>query len=166
MKQPQKNKLGATPGKLALVGVLAVVLVLVIMAQMPTDSAPVNLSLNRVAVDSQVAPVNKNEKKIAADKSDSKPQQEAREWPRKNLATALAHDPFALPTWKDRPEALANNNSPGLLATLQEQGASILMIGTTEKSATIGDQRVQVGDILDGYKITDITDEGIVLDKL
>jgi len=161
VKQPQKNKLGVTRGKLALVAVLSVVLVVVIVQQLPEGAAQPD---ETAAAAAELRPTNtKSEAAIAT--SNAKSNADMRPWPTSDVATAIANDPFALPEWVDRPEAVQNDNA-NLLADLQEQGASIVMIGTGEKSARVGDHRVRVGDVLDGYRITDITDQGIVLDKL
>ncbi|MGI9427242.1 MAG: hypothetical protein ACR2NM_01195 [Bythopirellula sp.] len=159
------EKAGATPAKLALIGVLSLVLVGVIIMQLPEATS----GLSTPETPAQLANTKKTEKK---DSSDGRKKQQLRPWPNSNLATTLANNPFAQPNWAmvgevaDPTAAVATADVPGDLAELQEQGASIVVIGAGRKLAEIGDQRFDVGDILEGYRVTDITTQGILLDKL
>ncbi len=158
--------MGATPGKLALVGVLVVVLALVIVKQLP-EGKPVNIAAqhakNNKANNTQAVVTTKKQGKLAP-------------WPEIKLLKTLASNPFAPPSWdveKHKKNAVvATRDAPGELAALKEQGTSIVVIsqagekGKEKKTATIGETKYQVGDILEGYQITDITTLGIHLNKL
>ncbi len=159
--------MGATPGKLALVGVLIVVLALVIVKQLP-EGKPGNIAAQqakkqKTSSTQAVVTTTKKQGKLAP-------------WPEMKLSETLTSNPFAPPSWdveKHKKNAVvATSDAPGELAALKEQGASIVVIsqagekGKEKKTATIGETKYQVGDILEGYQITDITTRGIHLNKL
>lgn len=160
-----KEKIGATPGKLALIAVLAVVLVVVVVGQFPkkpnvaarpAETVTAAANLQKAIVDDQPLSVD--------DLSNSRP------WPEFSLKESVVYDPFKKPDWI-AVESVATttedeSNDPEALSRLQKLGASIVVITDQGKTATIGTQQVQVGDILEGYRITDITTEGVVLKEL
>lgn len=155
------EKHGATPGKLALVGVLCLVLVVVVVRQLP-ESAP---SVPRaVAAKPQGQP--KGESKPSPQKTKEKKELPA--WPQKTLHDALASNPFKLPVWARQleTEAVASGAELGDLLEIQQQGASVVVIGDAVKSASVGEQTYYVGDVLEGYRVVDITTQGILLDKI
>ncbi len=161
----QLKKMGATPGKLALIAVLVLVLFGVIVKQLPS-SAPEKVN-TAPAIAQSLDSKQSGTTNVNAEKSNVESELPA--WPVINLTETLANDPFVLPRWAVQevpPEVIAVNDEPGELAELQEQGASIVVISKEKKSATIGEQKLQVGDILEGYRITDITTQGIFLHKL
>lgn len=166
INKQQLEKMGATPGKLALVGILSLVLVGVIVMQLPksnpspvaTQAAPSRAPSRAKAKQPVSTPANAT----VANKQTREPQP----WPQTDLSELLSRDPFALPTWAVQEKEAAAKQQPSELVELQKQGASIVMITKDGKSATIGDQKVSVGDVLEGYRITDITSQGIILDKL
>jgi len=165
----QLEKMGATPGKLAIVGVLTLVLVMVIAKQFP-ESTPGNTELSRAVV-SQAKAEKASTNNLTTNNLTAKklsPESKFPVWPDMNLAETLASDPFATPSWAIRknPIVVATDNSREELLALQEQGASIVVIGKATKSATIGEQKIYIGDLLEGYRVTDITTNGIFLDKL
>ena len=159
----QLEKMGVTPSKLALVVVLSVVLVAVIVMQLPDESTtPSVVSDRSSSSQKKLKPV---KPEVATESSTKQMRTDLPSWPKVTLAQALVADPFKAPDWAvpvkaERPEG------EGDLAELQEQGVSIVVITSDFKSARIGDQKVQVGDVLEGYRITDITADGILLDKI
>ncbi len=160
------DKIGATPGKLALIGVLVLMLILVIVKQLPegvseyADTSPTTAA-QRTTKTEMVRPI-----KLPGKSSQN--ERELTSWPEIKISETLANNPFTPPSWvvQEEPAVLANNEDSGELAELQQQGASIVVIGQEEKSARIGDQKLHVGDILEGYRVTDITTQGIFLNKL
>jgi|GEM_PF-6244689 len=160
MKSTKQNQLGATPGKLALVGMLAAVLGMVIVKQLPQHESHQQgaTTAHKRFHHEKNRPEKNSEVTIPAQKQNA--------WPSGDLAVALVNNPFQLPTWAATKPRITAERPAGQLAKLQQQGASIVVIGTEQKSATIGEQRVHVGDILEGYQITDITSQGVVLNKL
>lgn len=165
------EKMGVTPGKLALVGVLTLVLVMVIAKQFP-ESTPENTKLSPAVVSQPQAKAEKastnnlTTNSLTAKKSS--PESNFPVWPEIDLSETLASDPFATPSWaiQKEPIVVATDSGPDEFLALQEQGASIVVIGKGTKSATIGEQKLFIGDILEGYRVTDITTNGIFLDKL
>jgi hypothetical protein len=161
-----------------LVGVLSLVLGVVVFQQLPSSrpqSEPHNESSSPAVVSrerptrrqrgsaqaaSQTASSTKEQEKT------DQPQPTVPRWPESPLPETLANNPFRLPAWAADNESLAGGEGPSELLPLQEQGASIVVIGNEVKSATVGDQTYHVGDVLEGYRITDITTQGILLDRL
>jgi len=159
----QLDKIGATPGKLALMGVLALALVVVIVKQLPKGAAD---DLGTVAAASQQAAT--QQASSANPSASPETQKELPPWPEISLTETFASDPFAPPAWVDQeePAAPVADKGPDRLAELQKQGASIVVIADGRKSARIGEEKFGVGDILDGYQVSDITTQGILLNKL
>ena len=153
------NRYGATPGKLALIGVLAVVLAIVIVRQLP-DRTKKNLAAQPAANASSQK--TENDDTVDSEKRDLPP------WPEFNFTKTIAHDPFAQPSWIAQEESgqRTNHDDSVELAALQQQGASIVLIAEDRKLATIGKRKIGVGDLVEGYTITDITTDGIILNKL
>ncbi len=165
------EKMGVTPGKLALVGVLSIVFVMVIAKQFP-ESAPENTAVSSTVISQPLAKAEKasTNNLTTNNLTTNTAQQESKfpVWPEIDLSETLASDPFATPSWaiQKEPVVVTTDSGPDELLALQEQGASIVVIGKGTKSATIGEQKFSVGDILEGYRVTDITTHGIFLDKL
>ena len=165
-----KDKLGATRGKLALVGLLALTLVGVVVKQLP-ESPPERASLEQTSAQAK----GNSETSLASADSENrtllitdKGREQSPLWPESNLAETLANNPFALPSWakQEKLVEVEESSQTSDLAELQEQGATIVVIANGEKSATIGENRYFVGDVLAGFRVTDITTQGILLDKL
>jgi hypothetical protein len=174
--------MGATPGKLALVGVLAVALVLVIVVQMPDDS---NVAQTATASVGKKPELDKSsDDKTESDKGTELSEQTAndklpRHWPELTMETITALDPLTAPPWyiaaahiepaKEQDNlslALAEEEArAAALATLQQAGATIVLISNGERIATIGDQRIRIGDNIEGFQVSDITDQGVVLTR-
>lgn len=167
--QTKLERLGATPGKLALVAVLAIVLVVVIVKQLPSRSP----ARQATASAAKKLPVPNTKAVVKPTESprntpQTKKQQE-QIWPKVNLDDFLAHDPFRTPLWAVQQTETTDpteTDEPGKLDELQKQGVSIVMIAEGAKAARIGENKVHVGDVLEGYQITDITSQGVVLNKL
>ena len=161
----QLERMGATPGKLALIGLLSTVLVAVIVKQLPKGETE-SLHTSSTAIPQQLAQTAEADPKDVNSKPDHL--REKTTWPVVKLSEALACDPFEPPTWAVQEQRIDTTESGqhGVLADLQKKGASIVVISAGRKSAKIGPQRIHVGDILEGYQVTDITTQGILLDKL
>ncbi len=161
------EKSGATPGKLALIGVLSLVLVAVIVGQLPESSH------NSPQSASVVPPQTANQEENATSLVQVTPAKDkVSAWPEVSLELALENDPFQRPSWiqreqpvPDPTESVPRENQTEL-AELRKQGASIVVIGQQQRSATIGEQEYFVGDLLEGYRVKDITPQGILLDPL
>ena len=160
-----KDTIGATPGKLALIAILAVVLGIVMVNNFRGGSA--TASAPRDKTENDVADVDKNS---TPTKEMSDTEESARPWPQVSVEIAKANDPFRKPAWMAKPSiedvAVDQRADPEALTQLQEQGASIVVISGGTKTATIGERQVRVGDVIDGYRITDITTRGVVLQEI
>jgi len=194
------KRIGATPGKLALVGVLAVALITVIASQLSNSTAAPQLARraptlvrkqsNQTTTPNQ--PNNSSSKTIQAQtrlsQSKSSPNSvertsESPTWPDLPLETIVAADPFATPPWLKQARTdtqvgptdnqLATEEArraqkaqkAQALKKLQEQGITIVVIAADDKRATIGKQTVRIGDHIEGFVITDITKQGVVLSE-
>jgi len=192
-EQNLMKRSGATPGKLALVGVLAVILVAVIVGQLPEKTAAPELANKRPAshrkhnTQKPTPTLLKNipgksrfEKTNTSTNSKEQPLQKPT-WPKLSLKTIVAFDPFAPPTWLTQARTAEQSGDPeGLylsetsrqkrkdevLEKLREQGTTIVVISAEEKRATIGEQSVRIGDRIEGFLITDITKQGVVLSEI
>lgn len=183
--------MGATPGKLALVGVLAVVLVAVVVGQWPDATRPPKLALRRPTPSSNQLnpqqaflqktiqePSQRNDSSLSTNASGRSPEPQA--WPELSLETIVAFDPFAEPQWLSAARTADQTGDPHglllseearrshkaeLLEKLRGQGTTIVVITSNEKRATIGKQSVRIGDHIEGFLITDITKQGVVLSE-
>ncbi|WP_425397158.1 hypothetical protein [Aeoliella sp.] len=162
------KRVGATPGKLALIGVLAAILGYVVLSQLPSggsssaESAPSSPRLPRSA-----AKANSNKSKT--------PVAERQAWPKPNLEQAVASDPFARPQWaqvaqaepaetaaSDRPMTAQAAESQAL-AKLRAEGAAVIVVLDGKPLALVGERQIRIGDRLEGFYVQDITESGIVL---
>lgn len=87
---------GATPGKLALMGVLALILGYVIISQLP-GKKPAAISLRSAPPLTGVTSPQTNQ----ADPVTTAPQRKA--WPKLKVSQAVVHDPFAAPPGHNLP---------------------------------------------------------------
>jgi len=170
--------IGATRGKLALVAVLAVVFVGTIASQFTSSSSiAAKPSTNRAqdakgphtAHDTKTIPETSAEK--IPKSSDTKP------WPHLSIDQIVAFDPLAKPYWylaatnsmnpAEQEESLVDTQeeNPLILAELQQQGTTMILITNNQRIATIGGQELRVGDRIQGYQVSDITARGVVLTK-
>lgn len=163
MKQiTQLEKMGATPGKLALIAVLASVLVFVIVRQLPSRGSGQSSSTQVQAHARATEEVSQEPQQALVTESE----EAELPWPPLDMIELLAIDPFSTPSWAVQPETDADQTEATDLVQLQKQGVSVVMITEEGKTASIGERNVHVGDVLEGYQITDITAQGIVVHKL
>ncbi|MCA9230680.1 MAG: hypothetical protein KDA57_08510 [Planctomycetales bacterium] len=183
------QRTGATPAKLALVAVLAIVLVTVIVVQLPENQpalepaqAHSTASANQPNQQINGKPIQEKPNQELSKDPDTKRPTGPREWPELSIDGAIAFDPLAAPEWLVA--AMEANDDSGVrnrfvsevqrqarnaevLAQLREQGTSIVVITNTgEKRATIGEQSLRIGDQIEGFQITDITKQGVVLSEV
>lgn len=177
-----RERIGATPGKLALVGVLAVVLVMVIVVQLRSSSstskmktAPVSELPGRKTTTDEAA-VATSAPQSQEKNSEEKP---PRNWPELTMNAITAFDPLDAPTWyltAANFEETSDQTGPTLtsaedqahavaLEALKQAGTAIVLIANGERIAMIGERQVRIGDSIEGYEVSDITDQGVVLTK-
>lgn len=169
------KKIGATPAKLAVVGVLGVVFLAVVVPQLRGKSS------GMAAADSRRTKKTKSKEqaeqqpeKPVNPSTDANPKSRAvHEWTKIPFEQIVSYDPLAAPGWfveavavpeiteldDDRDNAVA-------LADLEKQGANIVVIANQRRIASIGSQTVRVGDLIEGYQVSNITTEGVVLTEL
>ena len=180
---------GATPGKLALIGVLAVILVGVIVRQLP-ESPPVQQA-NSSSTTTQPDPQHRRPRATGSasvekkeNHTDSKESETVeipvRNWPKIKIDYFLTYDPFATPEWlvevrnTESPdeesarlakEELKQKRKQEIIQALQKEGAKAIVYSGTEKRASIGEHTLRIGETYEGLKIIDITRHGIVLSE-
>lgn len=170
-KKKKKKQGGATRGQLALIGILSVVLVIVIVAQLPDASDNATPSLSK-------KPRRTPRRNVVATSSEKNAVDEhaaTYEWPDYQVDKVAQFDPLAPPEWYRgavevhvrQPEvAQAKEVVEKLeLEDLQKSGANIVLIDGKQRIATVGEQTIRVGDKIDGYQVSEITDQGVVLTK-
>ena len=113
----KRNKAGATPGKLVLIGVLAVVLIGVLYIQFGGSDTATSRSARKPksAQPAAARPVpTKETVEAAATSGDDTVQQAIDEaaWKSPDLATVVAYDPFALPYRFPQPQTPRNGRAP------------------------------------------------------
>lgn len=184
MKKPaKKNRGGVTPAKLALIGVLAVVQVVVIVRAVLQSSKPVAAAVE----ESESHSVGESKSRRGGRKTSQtgratesiEPRPSTLDpptspdpptaWPENSLQDALTIDPFQKPTWiaVTAPARTQDETAQdGTMEQLKQQGASIVIVSGDKKAATIGDEQYHVGDVVAGYQVTDITTRGVEFTKL
>ncbi len=173
------STLGATPGKLAAVALLAAALVAVVLFQAGGSAGTVDTPRERGDVrevprppdpDSLAAPA----APLAASEVERRPFLEI------TLETAIAYDPFApVPALAElvaasaaefnRLEAAANEPDgrsrriDQTVAALRDKGVQMILLGQDDELAIVGDRAIRVGDVIDGLEIISIHPQGITL---
>lgn len=169
------KRIGATPGKLALIGVLALVLGYVVISQLPgggsssAESEPPSPRVPRRAAKSTTSDSTRSSEAVAVREA----------WPQPDLEQAVATDPFAQPLWARTDQAAAGESSPQqsaaqvaqsaeaaksqALAKLRAEGAAVIVVLDGKPLALVGERQVRIGDRLEGFYVQDITESGIVL---
>lgn len=160
---------GATPAKLATVGVLVAVLGFVIWNQVSGGAKPAIAKTTRQPI-SPTQKVTEAAPKSAAVATSEQAAAEIREWPKLKLENVVKNDPFATPMWYLMAQAEETGGQAGslvrsaqVLEELKKQQNKIVVITTADRIATIGEQSFRVGDTIEGFQISEITRSGIVL---
>lgn len=103
-------------------------------------------------------------------KAEAKP----KTWPHVSLDAALAHDPFSSPLLTAQTaaaEADENNAAPppeesASLLALKQGGVSMIVREGASIVATVGERKLRVGDVIDGYRVVAIEMDGVVLQRV
>lgn len=170
MSQPRVN-VGATPGKLALVGVLAVVMVIVIASNWPSAAAPPDADATLAAeppgpgvVATSAVTTNLQEPVPVGPFGEFA---EDHHWPELSMKEVTAIDPLAVSAWAV-PLAAASEQSldeqEQVEALISGENAIILVSGD-KRIARIGDREYQVGDVVGHLQISEISAKGVVLSE-
>lgn len=171
MTTAKQDKIGATPAKLALIAVLAIVLMLVLFNQ-PDNTPPSSVAQPEEKSETTQRTSPKAGKAEQADEA-STPEMllpDYPDWPLYALDQIIEFDPFSAPPWLQARSASISTDQlksdRETLRKLKQQGASIVVITLDKKTATVGDQEFRIGDVVAGHQIIDITTRGIILREL
>ena len=170
MNRAKCDRIGATRGKLALMGVLAVVLVCVLASNFRGSATELALTapspaaapgeLAGAAAESVEASGPSPFGEFAADG----------DWPQTNVETIVDFDPLAAPPWKavsevTRADAANADTTEQTLEQVQQATNAIIFISGGQRVARIGTQDYHVGDMVGRFQITDISSAGLVLSE-
>ncbi len=188
MANPQaSSKRAATPRQLVVIGVLAVTLAAVLIAQFGVPSAGPKQADSRGAGAKPAGPATAAPAPMPATASASAPsvvapaRPPAPPWPTFSADAAAQYDPFAMPEALTRqltearksPDALKSNNPASTrnaradsLAALRSKGTAAVLRSERGAAAVIGSRVVRVGDVVEGYRVVSIDPQGIMLEPI
>jgi hypothetical protein len=181
MNALQRDRVGATRGKLAVIGLLAVVLVGVLASNFRGGAdAGAELAVSSAAARrrSRPQPVDDAANTPAEPDPSATPETESpfgkfaadADWPSYSLDELVRFDPLAAPMW-NAPAVAASGGAGGgeshaaALQELQQAQNAIILVSGNERVARIGSQEYRVGDAVGPYLITGISSAGIVLSE-
>lgn len=186
------RRLGVSPDKLALIGVLAVVLIAVIYIQYGPSSDGDVASATRAARQAPHLPSRSkpaHASTLQARLEDSLPHYSDsyldQQWTTPDLAGVIRHDPFALPSRfpqqasatpslevievdeSAEAERLARkvDEIRAKLTELQQRGVRVIVDGRKEAAAIIGNLTVRIGDQIEGFTVTSIDADGVYIER-
>lgn len=172
------ERIGATPGKLLLVAMLAIVLVAAWMYQVGGSSTAGTPPGPRETRRKPGLP----EKPPVAGAQGGAERCETAVVRKISLEEALRHDPFALagPLAQTVAAATAESKNSGkplgevddperrvkqAISAVRSKGVKMVVLGRDENLALVGDRPVRVGEMLEGLQVTSITPQGITLSE-
>ena len=164
------NKIGATPGKLALIAVLALVLVGVIAANWPSAAeVPASETESTAARRAPRSPASTSGQQTQP-ATPAGPFGEFAEdghWPELPLRQVTSFDPLATAAWAKPPDTAADGTVLTETQVSELLGAkeAIIFVSGDKRIARIGDKEFQVGDRLGRYLISEISPRGVVLSE-
>ncbi|QDV74257.1 hypothetical protein [Botrimarina mediterranea] len=173
---------GMTPGRAAIVAVLAIALVAVwgpqlfsssdeepaLAAITPTKPKPAVVKAQAVKV--QPTRANQTANAEAVSSTLAPASLEKRALPKFTASEASEHDPFAAPAWSPAAVSLmartaegdASANATQRFEAIRSQGVAMILVSPEGRAAQLGDRTVRVGDQIDGFEVIDITPTGVV----
>lgn len=166
---------GATPGKLAVVGTLAVVLLAVLWHNFTASQSPAEVTEGKTRLSTHQTTVTADTT-VPTKQVLVKPEVVAatrKIWPKYSLEKVTKYDPLAKPMWYLMAQATEEGTAGASLARsaqvleeLKKQPTKIVVVSGNERIATIGELSFRVGDTIEGFQVTEITTDGIVLTEL
>lgn len=186
------NQLGATPGKLALIGVLAIVLCGVLYLQFGPTAKPASRSATRpmAATESTTKPSHSSAAVAVSVATAAAPHRKTgalANWHSPKLASIVEYDPFALPASFPQPASVKENTatvqnanqarsaaeqlaalqaertkSEAELKKLQQEAVQIII---DRKVAVVGGREVHVGDKINGFTVISIDGDNVQVVK-
>ena len=156
-----------TPRQWALIAVLAVGLIGALY--WPADNAPADAPSTDVlavpAVGGSAGP--------RLPRARTTPPAEPKQWPQVSLDAALEHDPFAAPSLTAPPPQAApaepiaqEEQQESELLALKQDGVTMILRDAGGIVATVGNRKLRVGDVIDGYRVVAIELDGVVLERV
>jgi hypothetical protein len=182
------DRLGVTPGKLKLIGLLAAMFVVVLYVQYGRSGDEVALTKPEPRAARASKRASKPSPQTASDSKyvPLKRSVDTSAWKEPELQTVTHYDPFALPPTFPQPKPtitaslldgdLAAQAGPDLdeearkdkllqmqqsLAQMRQQGVQVIITKGDEFVALIGKKVYRVGDEIGGFKITSIDTNGV-----
>ena len=175
----QLKQLGLTPLKAGAIGVLLLVLAAVWGPQLVSfgggsgvprlanNSEPKPLASLAAESDTRTTSALREETK-SSEKAETPSRIPARVY---TVFEASSYDPFEVPGWAPQParraaaESTASGDTDRLarIAELQETGVAMILVSDSQKVATIGDLVVRLGDEIEGYRVVEISSDGVLL---
>lgn len=168
---------GMTPGRAAIMAVLALALVAVwgpqlfssgnsepvIAVATPPKPKPAT-AVARPAVSLPTA------KPLTASTATAPKPPKERALPKFTASEAGAYDPFAAPAWSPAAVSLAAGSGVGVstadaedrFKAIRSRGVAMILVSPDGKAAQLGDRTVRIGDQIDGFEVIDITPTGVV----
>jgi hypothetical protein len=180
-RQQARHVAGATPAKLALIGILTLVLFGVVASNWPisaatdeaeaaetgaTGASPVAVAAAPTAVAASAAGAPAEQAGTPASPFGEFATDD--NWPETPLSEVTKFDPLAVSEWALPPEAqqkAEKYDAVQIKELLKAENAIIFMAGDT-RVARIGTREFRVGDVIGGFKISDISSRGVVLSEV
>lgn len=168
MSESRQKNLGATPGKLAIVGVLSLVLVYVLFGDALFGGSKSQAKLRPRSAEQK----NLGEPTTANAVTVVKPIEESivrKDWPELELEKVVRFDPFGtkLPGDVKRAALAATGETSRednvTLQEIQKADEAIVIVSGGEKIARYGTLELRVGDQVGGYRVMDINNQGVIL---
>lgn len=170
------ERIGATPGKIALMAVLAGVFAALLIMQLGDDSSSIAIVEPSQGGVTTRAVISSRQSNYEQTELLAPLVVKQRSWPEISLKEVRAHDPFAMPRviGDDQDESadleleqesirqLAEARRRALMA-LREKGVAIVLQSGDELVAVIGSDTVRIGDVIDGFKVVAIGPDGVKL---
>ena len=161
------QKLGLTPAKGALIALLAVAMGWVWSPLLIGESKePRRKPIARAARSPE--PTRKPVKRQPAATVKKAPAALSDAIVKLSLDDATRHDPFAAPGWAPQAQQAGQAGpaaSPSALRqrfeSLASSGVAMVLVSEQGQAAQIGDRTVRVGDVIEGFRVVEITAQGV-----
>ena len=176
------QKLGITQGRLILIGVLGAVLIAVLLIPSDSDEPVGKLTPRKPAVVTKTPKTDSAKRagqshRVGNSGSANRKRVTARnteQWPKADLETMASQDPFAIPLALRPPVALppapveqANQDQQAqeqALENLLSKGVDLVLVTEQGKIAVVEGKQYRIGDVIAGFRITEISPQGIVVE--
>ncbi|RIK86934.1 MAG: hypothetical protein DCC67_02405 [Planctomycetota bacterium] len=173
MTSKNKNNIGATPGKLAVIAILAIVLAVVIASNFGASEAPaseITAEASPLAAEVPTASTANASGPAATATSDTSGNPFGEfatddNWPTLPISEATTFDPMAAAPWAASSAGGDNGLSDAQISELMAAKNAIILMSGGTRVARIGSQEFRVGDKVGRFRIVDISSQGITLSE-